>query len=167
MKWVFLFLVPEIADEDAIRTFRKADTLVYESGIIIPHESEFGSKQYQQKQYQNFQQPVPQYNLHNQRDSLPTDLRAIRKERPQPKKPASKNIGALPPPPPQRENSFNQNDETVGNNNNISTNGNNSVIITTNNNSIILMTKKEAPPLPPPRLVKKKIFPNNFDKSLE
>lgn len=118
---------PDSVDDEAMRTFRKADSLVYESGVIIPsHEKKSQS-----------------INLHNQRDSLPSDFRAI--QRPQPKKPASKNIGAIPPPPPQRENSFNHNEET-GNNNT-------SVIITSNNSSVILTNKKEAPPLPPPRLV--------------
>ncbi len=114
---------PDTADDEAMRTFRKADSLVYESGVIIP-------------QHEKKNHPI---NLHNQRDSLPSDFRAI--QRPQPKKPASKNIGAIPPPPPQRENSFNHNDET----------NNTSVIITSNNSSVVLTNKKEAPPLPPPR----------------
>ena len=128
------FLAPEIVEDEALRTFRKADTLVYESGIIIPHDNG-ASPKFHRNKYHN----VPTgFNLHNQRESLPTDLRAI--QRPQPKKPASKNIGAIPPPPPQRENSFNQSEEQTV------------TISTGNNNSITLSSKKkDAPPLPPPR----------------
>lgn len=75
----------EIADDDAQRTFRGADNLVYESGVIrnIANENEKLKK--------------PPVTQSYQRDSLPNDLRAI--QRPHPKKPASKNIGTIPLPP--------------------------------------------------------------------
>lgn len=122
----------DIVDEEALRTFRKADSLVYESGVLVPG---MDAKKHHSHTHS--------YNIHNQRDSLPSAI-----QRPQPKKPASKNIGAIPPPPPQRENSFNHNDESSN-----VTNNNTSVVITSNNGSVILTSKKEAPPLPPPRLV--------------
>lgn len=125
----------EVADEEAQRTFRKADSLVYESGVIkaagvalIDRESA-SPKQHQFKKQSSYVQ--------HQRDSLPTDLRAI--QRPHPKKPASKNIGAIPLPP-----------ETNHSNNNST----NQVTITGNTGSTIVLTgKKEVPPLPPPRFV--------------
>jgi hypothetical protein len=119
----------EIAEEEALRTFRKADTLVYESGVIkaqnvIIERDESSPKQMQQ----HFKK---QASSSYQRDSLPNDLRAI--QRPHPKKPASKNIGAIPLPPTSAENQTN-NQVTV-----------------ISGNSVVLSSKKEVPPLPPPR----------------
>ena len=124
----------EVADEEAQKTFRKADSLVYESGVIkaasaalIDRESSSPKQPIFKKQSSYVQ---------HQRDSLPNDLRAI--QRPHPKKPASKNIGAIPLPP-----------ETNHTNNNT-----NQVTITGNTGSTIVLTgKKEVPPLPPPRFV--------------
>lgn len=119
----------ELADEEALRTFRKADTLVLESGVmkaqasIIERSNEASPKQ----QYNNHKKQLA-YG-HHQRDSLPTDLRAI--QRPHPKKPASKNIGQIPMPPPVFESNNNQ--------------------VTVAGTSIVLSNKKEIPPLPPPR----------------
>jgi RalBP1-associated Eps domain-containing protein len=114
----------EIAEEEALRTFRKADTLVYESGVIkaqnvIVERDESSPKQQQFKKQPSYQ-----------RDSLPNDLRAI--QRPHPKKPASKNIGQIPLPP-------------AGDSNNQVT------VTSASGNSIVLTNKKEVPPLPPPR----------------
>lgn len=119
----------EIAEEEALRTFRKADTLVYESGVIkaqhIIMERDESSPRLQQ---QFKKQPASNY----QRDSLPNDLRAI--QRPHPKKPASKNIGQIPLPPAD-SNNLNNNQVTVSS--------------SSSGNSVVL--KKEVPPLPPPR----------------
>lgn len=125
----------EVADEEAQRTFRKADSLVYESGVIkaagvvlVDREGASASpKQHQFKKQSSYVQ--------HQRDSLPTDLRAI--QRPHPKKSVSKNIGAIPLPP-----------ETNHNNNNQVT------VTGSSGNTIVLPSKKEVPPLPPPRFVK-------------
>ncbi|CAO1313459.1 unnamed protein product [Diamesa serratosioi] len=126
-------ICPEVAEDDAIRTFRKADSLVYESGIMKVHRDDDGdSPKLYHKKHQAA--AAPGYNLH-QRDSLPTDLRAI--QRPQPKKPASKNIGAIPFLPEANQN--------------ISSSGVTVIANVTNNSTIILSSKKEAPPLPPPR----------------
>lgn len=123
----------EVADDEAQRTFRKADSLVYESGVIkaagvVLIDREGASpKQHQFKKQSSYVQ--------HQRDSLPTDLRAI--QRPHPKKPVSKNIGAIPLPPETNHNSINQ------------------VTITgSSGNTIVLPSKKEVPPLPPPRFVR-------------
>lgn len=75
----------EIADEDAQRTFRTADNLVYESGII--RNISMDNEKYKK----------PSSTSYQQRDSLPNDLRAI--QRPHPKKSVSKNIGTIPLPP--------------------------------------------------------------------
>lgn len=106
----------EIADEDAQRTFRTADNLVYESGIIrnISNDNEKFKK--------------PSTTSYQQRDSLPSDLRAI--QRPHPKKPVSKNIGTIPLPP-------------IDSNN---------VTVSTNTSTVVVTNRKEVvPPLPPPR----------------
>lgn len=76
----------EIADDDAQRTFRGADNLVYESGIIRTISNNDNDKMRKPPAASSYQ-----------RDSLPNDLRAI--QRPHPKKPASKNIGTIPLPP--------------------------------------------------------------------
>lgn len=124
---------PEVAEDDAIRTFRKADSLVYESGIMKVHRDGDGdSPKHYHKKHQAA--VATGYNLH-QRDSLPTDLRAI--QRPQPKKSASKNIGAIPFLPEANQNISNSGVTVIAN--------------ATNNSTIILSSKKEAPPLPPPR----------------
>lgn len=126
----------EIAEEEALRTFRKADTLVYESGVIkaqniIVERDESSPKQQFKKQ--------PSY----QRDSLPNDLRAI--QRPHPKKPASKNIGQIPLPPSTAAAAAAAGAEAINHTNNqVSVTG-------TSGNSIVLTNKKEVPPLPPPR----------------
>ncbi|XP_070492333.1 ralBP1-associated Eps domain-containing protein 1 isoform X2 [Chironomus tepperi] len=77
----------EVVDEEALKTFRKADSLVYESGVVKLDRDD-GSPKHQQ---------FSKKQSHYQRDSLPNDLRAI--QRPHPKKPASKNIGQIPMPP--------------------------------------------------------------------
>lgn len=123
----------ELADEDAQRTFRKADSLVYESGVIkaaagvVERDGAGSSKQQLFKKQSSYVQ--------HQRDSLPNDLRAI--QRPHPKKPASKMVGAIPLPP-----------ET---NNNSGGNNHNHVVTVTGNSSVVVANKKEVPPLPPPR----------------
>ncbi|XP_053691509.1 ralBP1-associated Eps domain-containing protein 2 [Sabethes cyaneus] len=69
-----------------------SDVTVGTGGILIVQQDDSSPKQLTQLP----QQPTP-----NQRDSLTSgDLRAI--QRPQPKKPPSKGVGAIPPPP-QRE----------------------------------------------------------------
>jgi hypothetical protein len=117
----------EVADDEAQRTFRQADNLVYESGVITKAagvEGDQGNNPIKSKS--SF--------VHHQRDSLPTDLRAI--QRPHPKKPASKNIGAIPLPP-----------ET-------SHSGSNHVTVVSSTGATVVLTgKKEVPPLPPPRFV--------------
>ena len=119
----------EVADEEAQRTFRKADSLVYESGVIkVAADREAVSPRHQQHPFKKQSSYVQ-----HQRDSLPNDLRAI--QRPHPKKPVSKNIGAIPLPPDVNHNSSN-------------------VTVTGNSGSTVVMTgKKEVPPLPPPRFV--------------
>lgn len=106
---------------------------MYESGIMKVHRDGDGvSPKHYHKKHQAA--AATGYNLH-QRDSLPTDLRAI--QRPQPKKPASKNIGAIPFLPEANQNISNSGVTVIAN--------------ATNNSTIILSSKKEAPPLPPPR----------------
>lgn len=117
----------ELADEEAMKTFRKADSLVYESGVMkaagMDREGNGSSpKQHHFKKQSSYVQ--------HQRDSLPNDLRAI--QRPHPKKPASKNIGAIPLPPETNH---------INNVSQVTTTGSTS-------NSCV---KKEVPPLPPPR----------------
>lgn len=120
----------EVADEEAQRTFRKADSLVYESGVITKAAGvDLEGVSPKQNQFKNKSSYV------HQRDSLPTDLRAI--QRPHPKKPASKNIGAIPLPP-ETNNSGNNNHVTV---------------VASSSSTVILTGKKEVPPLPPPRFV--------------
>lgn len=126
----------EIAEEEALRTFRKADTLVYESGVIKAQNIIMEREEASPKQQQFRKQPSSSY----QRDSLPNDLRAI--QRPHPKKPASKNIGQIPLPP--LEANHNNTTTTINNNNQVTITGN-------SGNSIVLANKKEVPPLPPPR----------------
>lgn len=111
----------EVVDEEALKTFRKADSLVYESGVV-KLERDDGSPKHQQ---------FSKKQSHYQRDSLPNDLRAI--QRPHPKKPASKNIGQIPMPPIE------------------STTANQVTISGVSGTSILLTNKKEIPPLPPPR----------------
>lgn len=123
----------EIAEEDALRTFRKADTLVYESGVIKAQNVIIERDESSPKQMQQFKK---QASSSYQRDSLPNDLRAI--QRPHPKKPASKNIGQIPLPPTASDNA------TVNLNNQVTITG-------SSGNSIVLSSKKEVPPLPPPR----------------
>lgn len=118
----------EIAEEDALRTFRKADTLVYESGVIKAQNVIIERDEASPKQMQ--QQFKKQASSTYQRDSLPNDLRAI--QRPHPKKPASKNIGAIPLPPTATENANNQ-------------------VTVSSGSSVVTSSKKEVPPLPPPR----------------
>lgn len=116
----------EVADEEAQRTFRQADSLVYESGVITKAagvEAEQAHGLVKNKTTL----------AHHQRDSLPTDLRAI--QRPHPKKPASKNIGAIPLPP-----------ETGS-----GTGTNQVTVISSTGATVVLTGKKEVPPLPPPR----------------
>jgi RalBP1-associated Eps domain-containing protein len=119
----------EIAEEEALRTFRKADTLVYESGVIKAQNIIVERDESSPKLQQQFKKQ-PSY----QRDSLPNDLRAI--QRPHPKKPASKNIGQIPLPPAA---------ETLNHTNNQVT------VTGASGNAIVLTNKKEVPPLPPPR----------------
>lgn len=127
----------EVADEEAQRTFRKADSLVYESGVIKAAGAALDRESVSPKQHQFKKQSS---YVQHQRDSLPNDLRAI--QRPHPKKPASKNIGAIPLPP------------ETNHSNNINHNNTNQVTITGNTGSTIVLTgKKEVPPLPPPRFV--------------
>lgn len=116
----------EVAEEEALRTFRKADTLVYESGVMKTQNAILERQEASPKHH--FKKQIS-YGGH-QRDSLPNDLRAI--QRPHPKKPVSKNIGQIPMPPPLSEN--------------------NQVTVTGNSGStIVVSNKKEVPPLPPPR----------------
>lgn len=119
----------EVAEDEAQRTFRKADSLVYESGVITKAAGiEQDGVSPKQNQFKNKSSYV------HQRDSLPTDLRAI--QRPHPKKPASKNIGAIPLPPETNHS------------------GNNHVTVVASSGGTVLLTgKKEVPPLPPPRFV--------------
>lgn len=113
----------EVVDEEALKTFRKADSLVYESGVVKLDRDD-GSPKHQQFSSKK--------QSHYQRDSLPNDLRAI--QRPHPKKPASKNIGQIPMPP-------------------IESSGNQVTISGASGTSILLTNKKEIPPLPPPRYI--------------
>ena len=116
----------EVADDDAQRTFRKADSLVYESGVITKAAA---------VEIDQGQNPIKnKASFIHQRDSLPTDLRAI--QRPHPKKPASKNIGAIPLPP--ETNNSGSNHVTV---------------VSSTGATVVLSGKKEVPPLPPPRFV--------------
>lgn len=123
----------EVADDEAARTFRKADSLVYESGVMkvagAALDREGASPRHPFKKQSSYVQ--------HQRDSLPTDLRAI--QRPHPKKPASKNIGAIPLPP--------ETNHVAGNN------GSNGSQVTITGSTIVVSNKKEVPPLPPPRFV--------------
>lgn len=112
----------EVADEEAQRTFRKADSLVYESGVIKAAGRDGVSPRHHQIKKQT--------SYVHQRDSLPNDLRAI--QRPHPKKPASKMVGAIPLPP------------ETSNNNHVTVTG-------STGTTVVLPTKKEVPPLPPPR----------------
>lgn len=108
----------------------------------------------------NTQQQLQPHSQHmNQRDSLTSgDLRAI--QRPQPKKPPSKGVGAIPPPP-QREPSVSSIAGTVGVDGmatSLDTATFNSVINTTAchpvvNTVVNSASKKDQPPppLPPPR----------------
>lgn len=127
----------EAVDEEAQRTFRKADSLVYESGVIkaagvvLIDQEGVSPKTHQFKKQSSYVQ--------HQRDSLPTDLRAI--QRPHPKKPASKNIGAIPLPP------------DTNHTNSTSSNTNQVTITGSTGSTIVLTSKKEVPPLPPPRFV--------------
>jgi hypothetical protein len=127
----------EIGDDEALRTFRKADTLVFESGVMKTQstllEREASPRHHQFKKQLSYGQ--------HQRESLPTDLRAI--QRPHPKKPASKNIGQIPMPP---ENSNINNGSNIINNN-----SNNQVTISGSGSTIVVTNKKEIPPIPPPR----------------
>jgi RalBP1-associated Eps domain-containing protein len=117
----------EVADEEAMKTFRNADTLVYESGVIKAARATLDREATSPK-HNEFKKRSSL--VQHQRDSLPNDLRAI--QRPHPKKPASKNIGAIPLPP--------------------ETNSNINMTLTGNSGtSVMLSTKKEVPPLPPPR----------------
>jgi RalBP1-associated Eps domain-containing protein len=114
----------EVADDEAQRTFRKADSLVYESGVITKVAGvDVDQVQNSIKNKSSF--------VH-QRDSLPTDLRLNAIQRPHPKKPASKNIGAIPLPP-----------ET----------NHNVTVVSSTGATVVLTGKKEVPPLPPPRFV--------------
>lgn len=119
----------EVADEEAQRTFRKADSLVYESGVIKAVEGAGSPKQ------QHLFKKQSSYVQH-QRDSLPNDLRAI--QRPHPKKPASKMVGAIPLPPPEANHN----------------NSNHVTVTSSAGTTVVLANKKEVPPLPPPRFVK-------------
>lgn len=122
----------EIAEEEALRTFRKADTLVYESGVIKAQHIIMERDESSPRLQQQFKK---QPSLSYQRDSLPNDLRAI--QRPHPKKPASKNIGQIPLPP------------LAADSNNLNINNQVTVSSSSSGNSVVL--KKEVPPLPPPR----------------
>lgn len=131
----------DLGDEEALRTFRKADTLVYESGVIKAAQASILEREKSPRQHFSIKQPSAsssfgQSHQPHQRDSLPSDFRAI--QRPHPKKPASKNIGQIPMPPLA----------TAGG----SSNETNQVTIAgTTGTSIVLTSKKEIPPLPPPR----------------
>ncbi|EAT38709.1 AAEL009428-PA, partial [Aedes aegypti] len=112
-----------------------SDVTVGSGGILIVQRDDSSPKQLQA---QTTQQPSLPVTHPNQRDSLTSgDLRAI--QRPQPKKPPSKGVGAIPPPP-QREPSI-----TVIN----STAGHPAAVSTVTNSA----SKKDQPPppLPPPR----------------
>lgn len=125
----------EVADEEAQKTFRKADSLVYESGVIKAAGVALMDRESASPKHHQYKKQ-PSYVQH-QRDSLPTDLRAI--QRPHPKKPVSKNIGAIPLPP-----------ETNHNNN---SNANQVTITGSTGSTIVLTGRKDVPPLPPPRFV--------------
>lgn len=130
-----------------------SDVTVGSGGILIVQRDDSSPKQHQA-------QNQSQHQAHSsQRDSLTSgDLRAI--QRPQPKKPPSKGVGAIPPPP-QRESSVTSNsginvvdamatslDTATFNSVINSTAGFASINTTTNSAS-----KKDQmpPPLPPPR----------------
>lgn len=138
----------EVADDEAQRTFRQADSLVYESGVITKTTGIEGD------QGLNLMKNKTSI-VHHQRDSLPTDLRAI--QRPHPKKPASKNIGAIPLPPNISHSSSNQV----------------TVISSATGTTVALAGKKEVPPLPPPRfacdilIIKQSKFKISFSSILD
>ncbi|XP_058819870.1 ralBP1-associated Eps domain-containing protein 1-like [Topomyia yanbarensis] len=130
-----------------------SDVTVGTGGILIVQRDDSSPKQLAQQ----LPQPVS-----NQRDSLTSgDLRAI--QRPQPKKPPSKGVGAIPPPP-QREPSITSSSGSAGTADSMATSLDtatfNSVInnitgqapVSTLANSA---SKKDQPPppLPPPRPV--------------
>lgn len=115
----------EVADEEALKTFRNADALVYESGVI---KAARGALDRGSSPKHNDLRKKSSY-IQQQRDSLPSDLRAI--QRPHPKKSVSKNIGAIPLPP--------------------ETNLNNQMTSSVNSGAAVISIKKEVPPLPPPR----------------
>lgn len=118
-------------DESSRHLLRKADSLAYDSGVVICPSSVPNTV------HEIESSPKSQISTHpqqQQRDSLPNDFRPI--QRPQPKKVPSK--GALPPPP-QRESSFN---DGVGDGNNNSTNI---------SSGIKKDMQPPPPPLPPPR----------------
>ncbi|CRL00944.1 CLUMA_CG014223, isoform A [Clunio marinus] len=130
----------EIVDDDAQKTFRKADSLVFESGVIKAVASlAANDRESVSPKQNNFKK---QSSYANQRESLPNDLRAI--QRPHPKKPASKMVGAIPLPPEINHNNNNNHTSNISSNNITTNTGNNS-------NIIVLTAKKEIPPLPPPR----------------
>ncbi|XP_021700411.1 ralBP1-associated Eps domain-containing protein 1 [Aedes aegypti] len=136
-----------------------SDVTVGSGGILIVQRDDSSPKQLQA---QTTQQPSLPVTHPNQRDSLTSgDLRAI--QRPQPKKPPSKGVGAIPPPP-QREPSITSSTTGVAPGldsmaTSLDTATLNSVINSTAGHPAAVSTvtnsasKKDQPPppLPPPR----------------
>lgn len=115
-----------------------------------------------QLQAQIVQQLPPPVAHPNQRDSLTSsDLRAI--QRPQPKKPPSKGVGAIPPPPQREPSVTSSSGGTAAGVDSMATSLDtatfNSVINSTAGHTVVVSTvansasKKDQPPppLPPPR----------------
>lgn len=135
-----------------------SDVTVGTGGILIVQRDDSSPKQQAQNQQQQLQ-PLQQHS--NQRDSLTSgDLRAI--QRPQPKKPPSKGVGAIPPPP-QREPSITSTSGAAGVDamaTSLDTATFNSVINSTAGQPVVSTITNSAskkdqppPPLPPPRPV--------------
>ncbi|XP_065093594.1 ralBP1-associated Eps domain-containing protein 2 [Ochlerotatus camptorhynchus] len=139
-----------------------SDVTVGSGGILIVQRDDSSPKQLQaqsvqQQQQQQQTQPLPPHSI--QRDSLTSgDLRAI--QRPQPKKPPSKGVGAIPPPP-QREPSITSSSGVAGVDSmatSLDTATFNSVINSTAGHPVTSTVTNSAskkdqppPPLPPPR----------------
>ncbi|XP_058445856.1 ralBP1-associated Eps domain-containing protein 2 [Malaya genurostris] len=130
-----------------------SDVTVGTGGILIVQRDDSSPKQLAQQ----LQQSVP-----NQRDSLTSgDLRAI--QRPQPKKPPSKGVGAIPPPP-QREPSITSSSGSAGTAESMATSLDTATFNNVINTAVVQppssiitssASKKDQPPppLPPPRPV--------------
>ncbi|XP_062545452.1 ralBP1-associated Eps domain-containing protein 1 isoform X2 [Armigeres subalbatus] len=136
-----------------------SDVTVGSGGILIVQRDDSSPKQLQAQIVQQLPQPVAHPN---QRDSLTSsDLRAI--QRPQPKKPPSKGVGAIPPPPQREPSVTSSSGGTAAGVDSMATSLDtatfNSVINSTAGHTVVVSTvansasKKDQPPppLPPPR----------------